>query len=1130
VIKYQSEVMKYEIEIDLSRDSLLHENSISLFKKSYLQKNLGETSPQHRYACIASVLGSNQEHAQRLYEWMSKLYLSPSTPMALMNPLNRGHLPASCFLTCVEDTREGLVSSLLEDAYLSMSGGGIGQYFDTRSADDKSTGKKPHISVLNNLIDAYKQASRRGAVAIYLDITDSEIESFIGLRDPKKSKDLNLHHGVNITDDFMRAVINGEKVELKCNKKGTVTGVVDATELLCRILEMRAKFGEPYIHFIDTSNRLMPDFQKKQGLKIKQSNLCCVTGDTKAKTNFGDIRVDALVGYDNIKYYSPTLEDYVTPKVPMTLISTNSKVYRVTLSDGKYIDVTEEHKHPILDGCEERLVTTKELLEMRTEYADMPAQSVSRHPRYLMSPVDKVLLRVDYVGGHTWGIKKDYNDDTILASYMPIQYIQELDEQPVYCLTMPTEDTLWVANKICTGNSEITLPTGDGRTAVCFLSSLNLTHYDEIRANPQIIHDSIEMIDNAISLFISELEADLDEYKKTVGTEDERGHRGYAMRKALKGAKEERAIGLGVLGYHDYFQSKEIPIESPLCAGYTNSMFKYIREEAEVITKKLAEEKGSCPDAERMGIVRRNSHVLAVAPNACVKSDTKIQTVEGTLSYSDIFKSRGIDEKIIVEENAIGWHEFNSLLEVTNVNGDPSKTRRVYYTGNVPVIRFELEDGTFIECTENHKLLAFSGGGVKWVKAKCLKNGTTLITNDNLYDILNKIKTGVGMSTALKLLLEHNIVIDTRKITKFNGVSFNLSSLFEKCEKYGVESKHVLGRLFKVKKEYAHLIKNFPSEEFLDFTKKYPQVSSSRDYMFNLYGVDIYDKVKNQPNMYSIEFQMSRFGITLEDAKKKIESIKKKTAGNLESFISRHGEALGVQLYYDFCNNSKHTVDNYKKWYGEDWESKWEYVQERRRVSSTYDGYLERFPNATYEEYKKYTKSFGASLSTYLGKDKKHGLDRYLKNRRKPKQSKQAMDILDEVKRIIGERYSLIYNGNPEELLVINKDKAINYDLYIPEINLIIDIHGYKYHAYPNFSGDKDAPYLIYKKSNSKTWNNLKEKDDHVAKFARDCGYNYEVVWMEKNNSSKSVKQKAVLEIIEKIERYANENSIQKAS
>jgi ribonucleotide reductase alpha subunit len=616
MVGYKSEVMKYEIEIDLSRDSLLHENSISLFKKSYLQKNLGETSPQHRYACIASVLGSNQEHAQRLYEWMSKLYLSPSTPMALMNPLNRGHLPASCFLTCVEDTREGLVSSLLEDAYLSMSGGGIGQYFDTRSADDKSTGKKPHISVLNNLIDAYKQASRRGAVAIYLDITDSEIESFIGLRDPKKSKDLNLHHGVNITDDFMRAVINGEKVELKCNKKGTVTGVVDATELLCRILEMRAKFGEPYIHFIDTSNRLMPEFQKKQGLKIKQSNLCCVTGDTKAKTNFGDIRVDALVGYENIKYYSPTLEDYAVPKVPMTLISTNAKVYRVTLSDGKYIDVTEEHKHPILDGCEEKLVTTKELLEMRSQYIDMPSQSPSKHPRYLMPPVDKVLLRVDYVGGHTWDIKKDYNDDTILASYMPIQYIQELDERPVYCLTMPTEDTLWVANKICTGNSEITLPTGDGRTAVCFLSSLNLTHYDEIRANPQIIHDSIEMIDNAISLFISELEADLDEYKKTVGTNDERGHRGYAMRKALKGAKEERAIGLGVLGYHDYFQSKEIPIESPLCAGYTNSMFKYIREEAEVITKKLAEEKGSCPDAQRMGIVRRNSVCLSIAPNA----------------------------------------------------------------------------------------------------------------------------------------------------------------------------------------------------------------------------------------------------------------------------------------------------------------------------------------------------------------------------------------------------------------------------------------------------------------------------------------------------------------------------------
>jgi len=1127
--KYRSEVMKYEIEIDLSRDSLLHENSISLFKKSYLQKNLGETSPQHRYACIASVLGSNQEHAQRLYEWMSKLYLSPSTPMALMNPLNRGHLPASCFLTCVEDTREGLVSSLLEDAYLSMSGGGIGQYFDTRSADDKSTGKKPHISVLNNLIDAYKQASRRGAVAIYLDITDSEIESFIGLRDPKKSKDLNLHHGVNITDDFMRAVINGEKVELKCNKKGTVTGVVDATELLCRILEMRAKFGEPYIHFIDTSNRLMPEFQKKQGLKIKQSNLCCVTGDTQAKTEFGDIRVDELVGRKDIKYYSPTLEDYVLPKVPMTLISTNAKVYRITLSDGKYIDVTEEHKHPILDGCEEKLLTTKELLEKRTAYTDMPAKSASRHPRYLMHPVDKVLLRVDYVGSQTWDIKKDYNDDTILASYMPIQYIQELDEQPVYCLTMPTEDTLWVANTICTGNSEITLPTGDGRTAVCFLSSLNLTHYDEIKENPQIVHDSIEMIDNAISIFVDELEYELSLFQSTVGTENEQGHRGYAMRKALKGAKEERAIGLGALGYHDYFQSKEIPIESPLCAGYTNDMFKYIREEAEVATVKLAEERGSCPDAERVGVIRRNSCLLAPAPTACVKSDTKIQTLEGVLSYSDIFKSRGVDEKKIVEDNSIGWHEFDTPLQVINASETTANSSRVYYTGNVPIIRFELEDGSFIECTENHRLLAFDKK-LSWVKAKNLKEGFTLITNTNLYDNINKIKTEVGLASALKLLLEHNIVIDTTKINKFNGVSFNLPTLFEKCGKCGVEPKHILRRLFKVKKEYAYLIKNFPSEEFLGFVKNQPLVSGSRKYMEAFYGVDIYDKVKNQPNMYSIDFQMKRFGLSKEEARKKIKELKNKTAGNLEAFINRHGEEVGRKLYLEFCNRSKHSIENYKKWYGTEWETKWEYMQERRRVSATFEGYKERFPNATYEEYKKYTKSFGASLSTYLGKDKKHGLDRYLKNRRKPKQSKQAMGILEEVKRIIGERYSLIYNGNPEELLVINKDKAINYDLYIPEINLIIDIHGYKFHASPNFIGDKDAPYLIYKKSNSKTWNNLKEKDDYVAKFARDCGYNYEVVWMEKNNSSKSVKQKAVLEIIEKIERYANENSIQKAS
>ena len=448
-------------------------------------------------------------------------------------------------------------------------------------------------ALLNTLIDAYKQASRRGAVAIYLDITDSEIESFIYLRDPKKSKDLNLHHGVNITDDFMKAVLQGEKVELKCPKKGTVTGEVDAASLLCRILEQRAKFGEPYIHFIDTSNRLMPTFQKEQGLSIKQSNLCCVTGDTKAKTNLGYIEVKHLVGNEDVLYYSPSLEEYVKPKVPMNLIANKAQVFRITLEDGKYIDVTDEHKHPVLIGNEQKLLTTKELRDVFTD----------------------ALMRVDYVGKATQHTYKTFSNE-VLESYVSIKSIEVIGEEPVYCLTMPTEDTLWVANKICTGNSEITLPTGDGRTAVCFLSSLNLNHFDEIENNPQIIHDAIEMIDNAISLFISELENDLKDYLDTVGTDDEKGHRGYAMRKALKGAKEERAIGLGVLGYHDYFQKKEIPLESPLCAGYTNAMFKYIRKEAETATYNLALERGSCPDAERMGIVRRNSCLIAVAPNA----------------------------------------------------------------------------------------------------------------------------------------------------------------------------------------------------------------------------------------------------------------------------------------------------------------------------------------------------------------------------------------------------------------------------------------------------------------------------------------------------------------------------------
>jgi len=244
----------------------------------------GEISPQERFAFVSKTFSSNPEHAQRLYDYSSRHWLSYSTPILSYGRSRRG-LPISCYLNYINDTAEGLVDNLSETNWLSMLGGGVGIGFGIRSADDKSTGVMPHLKMYDASSLAYRQGrTRRGSYAAYLDISHPDILLFLEMRKPtgdQNQRCLNLHHGINISDKFM-SIIETCMTEKDCDDSwnlvdpntNEIRETVSARDLWQRILEMRMQTGEPYLHFIDESNRRLPDFLQNKNLKIHQSNLC----------------------------------------------------------------------------------------------------------------------------------------------------------------------------------------------------------------------------------------------------------------------------------------------------------------------------------------------------------------------------------------------------------------------------------------------------------------------------------------------------------------------------------------------------------------------------------------------------------------------------------------------------------------------------------------------------------------------------------------------------------------------------------------------------------------------------------------------------------------------------------------
>jgi ribonucleoside-diphosphate reductase alpha chain len=269
------------IKIEKSRDKELSEQAYKLLKDYYCNDN--EDSPQQAFArASVAYCDGDLALAQRIYDAVSKgwfMFASPVLSNAPAPGQKAKALPISCFLTYVPDSLEGLIDHSAELRWLSVKGGGVGGHWsDIRAISDKAPGPMPFLHTVDADMTAYRQGkTRKGSYAAYMDVSHPDLIEFLNMRVPTgdvNRKNLNLHHAINITDDFMRAVERNEMWDLKDPNDATVRETMPARTLWQQILEVRYRTGEPYLNFIDTANRALPHTMKAKGLKIHGSNLC----------------------------------------------------------------------------------------------------------------------------------------------------------------------------------------------------------------------------------------------------------------------------------------------------------------------------------------------------------------------------------------------------------------------------------------------------------------------------------------------------------------------------------------------------------------------------------------------------------------------------------------------------------------------------------------------------------------------------------------------------------------------------------------------------------------------------------------------------------------------------------------
>lgn len=279
--KFEIPAKLYDLKLDHTRDDLITSFGKDTLTDRYL---LPGESYQDLFARVACAYSDDQGHAQRIYDYISKLWFMPATPVLSNGGTKRG-LPISCYLNSVDDSLSGIVDTWNENVWLASRGGGIGTYWgnvrgigEPVGLNGKTSGIIPFVRVMDSLTLAISQGSlRRGSAACYLDISHPEIEEFLEIRNTTgdfNRKALNLHHGVLITDAFMEAMRDNLDWDLLSPKTKEVRGTVNARSLFQKIVETRLRTGEPYIVFSDTVNRAIPEFQKRSGLKVTTSNLC----------------------------------------------------------------------------------------------------------------------------------------------------------------------------------------------------------------------------------------------------------------------------------------------------------------------------------------------------------------------------------------------------------------------------------------------------------------------------------------------------------------------------------------------------------------------------------------------------------------------------------------------------------------------------------------------------------------------------------------------------------------------------------------------------------------------------------------------------------------------------------------
>lgn len=547
-------------------DKLLSEQGTELLKKFYM--NSDETSPQELFRRVSYFFAKDKSMAERIYQAVSKQWFMFSSPI-LSNAGEGKGMPISCFLSYVPDTVDGLINHEAEVKWLSVLGGGVGGHWDdVRAVSKKAPGPIPFIHSVDGAITAYKQGqTRKGAYAAYLDVSHPDIKEFLQVRVPTggdiNRKCLNIHTGVNISDKFMEAVKYDRDWELVDPKTKEVREVVKARDIWKTLLEVRHRTGESYLNFIDTANRALHPVQKKKGLKIHGSNLCLV-GDTK------------LMVREKINPESKLVCTYTIDIKDINPFK--HEVYAQNLETGidDYYEISE--------WAQTGIVT--ELIEIRTQMGEV----VRCTPEHKIYTVNRgyVMAKdldpaVDMVH-HFLGTIELHTVETITV-----------EPTPVYDITVPGTGNFY-ANDILVHNcNEIHLVTDEERTAVCCLLSLNLETYDEWK-DTTLISDLVEFLDDVLEYFIQNAPD--------------------VVSKAKYAAMRSRDIGIGAMGWHGYLMKNMIPFESQKAIDLTDEIFSKIKQQALDKTIRLAHERGSCPDAEEFGVMQRNLHLLAIAPNA----------------------------------------------------------------------------------------------------------------------------------------------------------------------------------------------------------------------------------------------------------------------------------------------------------------------------------------------------------------------------------------------------------------------------------------------------------------------------------------------------------------------------------